>query len=248
MIFPFNCHFFWPKSHSLFKWLWHGCYCLSIPSFLYVSSSTICCSEMERVELHMLLKMEHIMDFYSICTALFSVFFFSSIPFLIIRSIQFTFLIATEHWADIYIDLSIITPRSCFCVVITSQDHHCLCKIIFPMYITLHLSTMDFIFHFIISHSASNILQCFFQLAFIFTTLNKIITSKLCHFTVHFSFSDGEYSCPNTISFRDCTEEIYHLFLTFVSCDLTSYLATRAFSFLFSNSVISIKNMLRKLF
>lgn len=103
-------------------------------------------------------------------------FFFLSIPLLIIPSIQFTFLIATEHWVDIFIELSIITPRSCFCVVITSQDHHCLRKIIFPIYITLHLSTMNFIFHFFISHSASCILHYFFQLAFIFTTLNKIIS------------------------------------------------------------------------
>lgn len=143
---------------------------------MYVFSSTIFCSEMERVELHMLLKMKHTMDFYSICTALFSVGFLCSIHLLIIPSIRFTFLISTEHWVDIFIELSIITPRSCFCVVITSQDHHRLRKIIFLMYITLHLSTMNFIFHFIISHSASCSLQCFFQLAFIFTSLNKIIS------------------------------------------------------------------------
>lgn len=84
--------------------------------------------------------------------------FLSRIP-----TIQFTFLIATEHWANIFIELAIIAPRSCFCVIITSQDHHCLCKIVFPMYITSHLSTKNLIFHFTVSYSASCSLQCVFS-------------------------------------------------------------------------------------
>jgi len=44
------------------------------------------------------------------------------------------------------------------------------------MYIILHLSTVDFIFHFIISHSESCIIQFFFQLVFVLTTLNEIIS------------------------------------------------------------------------
>lgn len=129
-----------------------------------------------------------------------TIFYFFSILFL---AFNLLFLIATEHWAEIFLELSIITSRSCFYVVITRQAHDFLCEIIFPLHITLHLPTMNFIFHFITSHSASHILQClFFSFwpSFLLPWVNHISTN-LHHFLVHFScFPNDDHSSPSAIS------------------------------------------------
>lgn len=90
-------------------------------------------------------------------------------PFLIIPCFVFAFLIATESWADICIELSIITWGFWSQVEIASLEPIILyvkLGLSFPTRITLHLSTSDFICDFItLSFSATRVFLWLFTVS-----------------------------------------------------------------------------------
>lgn len=115
--------------------------------------------EISESGLHNGIQENRVMDLYS--STMISPVLLSP-PFLIIPSFLFAFLIATESWADICIELSIITWGFCSRVEIASLEPIILygkLGLSFPMHITLHLSTSDFICDFItLSVSATRVI------------------------------------------------------------------------------------------
>lgn len=95
------------------------------PTPLISSAALVCIfssfalSETERLEIHIVLKMQLHHQFIHCHN---NIFYLFSIHFLIISNIWFAFWLLTEYWADVFIDLFITPPISISWMIIVSPE------------------------------------------------------------------------------------------------------------------------------